>query len=122
MKLLKNKWFLLLLNWILTIILFFALTSAYSLVNYINIVFYVCMIYVLLGLLALTIMGGFFDGITFGFRRFFGMMSKDDYMDEWKNKPLPSQKINGSIYAHLKFQGFSLLVYLLVLLFVFYFI
>lgn len=120
MNLLKNKWFLFMFNILLIGVLFFLFTTTYDLANYINIVFYVCFFYVLSVLLVYTIKGGFYDGITFGFRRFRGMMSKRDYMDEWKSKPLPSKNVNTGIYAILKFQSICLILFLVLLLLIYY--
>jgi hypothetical protein len=68
-----------------------------------------------------TAKGGFFDGVTFGFRRFNTLMfKKNDYLEEWRNKPLPSEKFNASLYHRLKFQAILLLVLLIILLVLYY--
>lgn len=122
MSLLKNKWFLLTFNILLTGLLFFLSSSNYELANYINIVFYVCFFYILLGLVIYTIKGGFYDGVTFGFRRFRALMSKSDYMDEWQEKPLPSKRVNMGFYTMVKFQSICLIILLVLLLSIYYLI
>ena len=68
-----------------------------------------------------TIKGGFFDGVTFGFRRFNSVFIKrNDYLEEWREKPLPSEKFNSSLYQVLKFQGLALFILLLILIGIYY--
>jgi hypothetical protein len=68
-----------------------------------------------------TIKGGFFDGVTFGFRRFNSIMFKrDDYLEEWRDKPLPSEKFNASLYQRIKFQATSLLLLLIIMISLYY--
>jgi len=67
--------------------------------------------------------GGFFDGITFGFRRFHHkLLNKNDYMEEWRDKPLPSEKIKPSVYHNIIFQSISLILVLILLLGLYYFV
>lgn len=120
-SMIKNKWVLLLINILATIIFFLIFASDYNLLHYINSLFYLCFIYLLVVLLMYTIKGGFFDGVTFGFRRFNSVFIKrDDYLEEWRDKPLPSEKFNPSLYQVLKFQGFALFVLLLFLIAIYY--
>ena len=117
----KNKWTGLLLNFILTIVIFFIFSSTYNLLNFINALFYLNLLYLIIVLLMYTIKGGFFDGVTYGFRKFNSMMFKpNDYLEEWREKPLPSEKHNASLYQRLKFQAISLLGLLILLLFIYY--
>ncbi|WP_045514650.1 DUF3899 domain-containing protein [Neobacillus niacini] len=118
----KNKWKFFILNLLITLLIFFIFSSNYNLLNFINSLFYLSFIYLITVLLMYTIKGGFFDGVTFGFRRFNSIMFKrNDYLEEWRDKPLPSEKFNASLYQRLKFQAISLLVLLIILL-IFYYI
>jgi hypothetical protein len=68
-----------------------------------------------------TIKGGFFDGVTYGFRRFNSIMFKrDDYLEEWREKSLPSEKFNASLYQRIKFQAASLLLLLIIMISLYY--
>jgi hypothetical protein len=117
----KNKWKFFLLNLLLTLLIFLIFSSNYNLLNFINSLFYLSIIYLITVLLMYTIKGGFFDGVTFGFRRFNSIMFKrDDHLEEWRDKPLPSEKFNASLYQRFKFQAISLLVLLIILLFLYY--
>jgi hypothetical protein len=118
---LKNKWKFLLLNLLIILLIFFIFSSAYNLLNLINSVFYLCFFYLITVLIMYTTKGGFFDGVTFGFRRFNSLMFKrNDYLEEWRDKPLPSEKFNASLYQRLKFQAISMLVLLIILLVIYY--
>ncbi len=78
---LKNKWTVFLLNIILTILFFLLFSANYNLLNFINALFYLSSLYLIIVLLMYTIKGGFFDGVTFGFRRFNSIMFKpNDYL------------------------------------------
>ncbi len=65
--------------------------------------------------------GRFFDGVTFGFRRFRAVMSKNpDYLDDWQERAMPSEIINETFYAFIKFQAVSLLFIMVFLLGIYY--
>lgn len=116
-----NKWKFLFLNILLTLLIFLISSSDYNLLNFINSLFYLSIVYLMTVLLMYTIKGGFFDGVTFGFRRFNSIMFKrNDYLEEWREKPLPSEKFNASLYQRLKFQAIVLGVLLIVFIFVYY--
>lgn len=69
----------------------------------------------------LVIRGGFFDSITYSFRRVYHRVAKtSDYMEDWKTKPLPSENINGSVVSFFLFQGFFLMLGLMGLLLLYY--
>lgn len=118
---LYRKWYLLLFNIVVTLVLFFIFSSAYNLLHYINVVFYLAFFYVVIFIFMYIAKGGFFDGITFSFRRYNHVMfKKNDYLEEWKEKPLPSEKMNKRFYSALKFQLIMLFFYLMLLLIIFY--
>lgn len=113
----KNKWFFLLINLVVTTILYFLFAPNYNFLHYINTFFYYYFAFLLLFLFMYTARGGFFDGVTFGFRRFRAVMFKNsDYLEDWRTKPLPSEKVNIRFYDILKFQTLTLTAVLLMLL------
>ncbi|MBZ9534633.1 DUF3899 domain-containing protein [Cytobacillus oceanisediminis] len=117
----NKKWSVFLINIFMTFVLFLIFSSEYSFVLYINSVYYLTFFYLVIFLFMYIAKGGFLDGVTFSFRRFHHVILKsNDYLDEWKEKPLPSQKFNKGIYSILKFQAFMLLIYLLILLLTYY--
>ncbi|MCM3588187.1 DUF3899 domain-containing protein [Mesobacillus maritimus] len=116
-----NKWLFLLLNLLLSFVFFLILADEYTFVHYINTLFYFAFLYLLYFLLQYTKKGGFFDGVTFGFRRFHHtFIKRDDYLEEWKEKPLPSQKVGSKRYEVVRFQSLGLIGLLCILLFVYY--
>ncbi len=63
----------------------------------------------------------FFDGVTFGFRRFLSMLPKNkDLLDEWKEKPLPSEKISPSFLRFIFIQASLCTLLTLILLIIYY--
>jgi hypothetical protein len=120
---LKKKWILFLFNLLVSFIFFLIFADEYNLFHYINILFYFGFIYALIFLIQYTMKGGFFDGITFGFRRFHhNLFNRDDYLEEWREKPLPSEKVQPSVYQVIIFQSVGLLFLLIILLFFYYFL
>ncbi|GAA0421282.1 hypothetical protein GCM10008934_09770 [Virgibacillus salarius] len=105
----------------LTLVIFLIFAPSYNLVNFINALFYVFLLLLVITLFIYTKKGGFFDGVTFGFRRFLSMMS-NDYMEEWKEKPAPSEKVNPSFYKIMQFQTITTFVLLGLLLIIYYYI
>lgn len=120
-SIIKNKWFMVIINIILVSLLFFVLAPDYGLLHYINQLFYFAYFYIFIGIIMWVVKGGFFDGITYGFRRFSSKISKHkDYLDDWEEKPLPSQTINKSVPGFFLFHGIVLSIGLLALLFLYY--
>lgn len=110
------------MNITLVSLLFIVLAPDYNLLHYINQLFYFAYFYIFIGIIMWVVKGGFFDGITYGFRRFSNRMSKNkDYLDDWKEKPLPSQTINKSLPGFFMFHGSVLSIGLIALLFIYYF-
>ncbi|WP_033827432.1 DUF3899 domain-containing protein [Bacillus andreraoultii] len=113
----KLNFIILLIN--LLIIIF--LTHSLSLIKLINSFFYIGFMYLVGFLFLFTVKGRFFDGLVYGFRRFNHVMFKrDDYLEEWKDKPLPSENFNAKIYHVFKWQTIILLTVLLLLTVIFY--
>ncbi|WP_347861182.1 DUF3899 domain-containing protein [Salimicrobium sp. PL1-032A] len=121
MKTIKRPPVLLLLNLLLASIIFLINAPEYTLFYYINAVFYIVFFYLFVALLMWVIRGKFFDGITYSFRRFQSKVSKQrDYLEEWKNKPLPSDTVNYSWLRMFFFHGSFMLIIMLVLLAIYY--
>ena len=117
----KNQLMIFLVNMIVTTIFFLIYSSSYTILHYINSLFYLSLIYLIVFLFIYTTKGGFFDGITFGFRRFNHVILKQsDYLEEWRERPFPSEKINKNFYQTLKFQALALFVLLSLLLVLYY--
>ncbi|SEP69757.1 protein of unknown function [Virgibacillus subterraneus] len=117
----RKNWFILILNISIIFIMVYLRAPVFSLVHFINMTFYFSLIYIVIFLAMYTMKGGFYDGVTFGFRRFRSVMSKQsDYLEEWKEKPLPSSKVSQRFYKFARFQSIALLT-LLVALVLFYY-
>ncbi|QHS21683.1 DUF3899 domain-containing protein [Virgibacillus sp. MSP4-1] len=121
MYIIKNKWFFLFINILITVfVYFYNVPQGHSLKYLINSLFYVSFPYIMLSLILYITRERFFDGITFGFRRFWAEMSKKDYMEEWKERPLPSEKISIRFLKALSFQALSLFILMILLIFIYY--
>lgn len=114
----KKNFYILMINLILSFAVFFMNGTENTWTDYINVLFYITFGYLIVALFLYTKKGGFYDGVTFSFRRFISMMSKNtDYMEEWKERPLPSKKVNESFYSVARFQAIALmLIFLLTFL------
>ncbi|MEQ6375490.1 DUF3899 domain-containing protein [Bacillaceae bacterium S4-13-58] len=121
MKFLTNKWWLLMLNLVVGTLFFLISSTPKQLSTLINILFYLSSAYLFMGIALFVIKGQFFDGVIFGFRRFFFRISKSrDLLDEWEPKPPISEKVNQTFLYVVFFQGVMLLLIMFVALFVFY--
>ncbi|SDL98289.1 DUF3899 domain-containing protein [Sediminibacillus halophilus] len=119
MKLLKNKWALLSLNLAVGLAFFLITAPALQLKHMINILFYFGACWLFVGIFLWTVHGGFFDGVVYGFRKSFERSFKrNDYLSE--NDTVPSEKVSISFVKAACFQGFCLLVLMLILLTRFY--
>lgn len=117
----KNKLLFLLTNIVISFILFFITSPSYNLRYFIDSLFYISLIYFILLLFLFIMKGRFFDGITWGFRRFRSIMSKNrDYLTELGDTPMPSDRISISFYRFIVFQTFTILLILVLLLSVYY--
>ncbi|WP_170287622.1 DUF3899 domain-containing protein [Aquibacillus halophilus] len=88
--------------------------------HYINVIFYISFSYLVVWLLSYIIKGRFFDGVVYGFRRFGGRITNKDLLDEWADKPNPSDRISTSFLALILFQGLVLTLVMISLLFFYY--
>lgn len=118
-----SRWVLLGANIFLVIIGSLIFSGNLTIVTLVNNLFYISFIYLIIWLFLLTIRGGFYDGITYGFRRFHYIMSRNkDYLVEWKKKALPSENLHMTLYQHVKFQAYFLLFIFLTVLGLYYFV
>jgi len=118
---LQRKSIVFLIN-IVVISLLFLLMKDLTFVNYINSIFYIAFLYIIVFLFLVTLKGGFYDGITYSFRRFNAVMFKKDYLEEWKEKPLPSETFNENFYEIIKSQAIYLFLLLGLFLCLYYFL
>lgn len=116
----KNKWVLLLINLLLSFMFFLLSAPEYNLHHYINALFYISSFYLIVWLISFIVRGRFFDGIIYGFRRFGGRIVNKDLLDEWADKPNPSESISTSFLTVILFQGLSLTLVTVGLLVIFY--
>ncbi|MFC7321211.1 DUF3899 domain-containing protein [Halobacillus campisalis] len=120
--LLQNKWVFTVINFVLIAFIFLLFSSSYELVELIDILFYFCFFYLFIGLLLWIIKGGFFDAITYSFRRVANRTTKNsDYMDDFEEKPLPSKFFKRKNVNFFLFQGSAMLLTLLILLAAYYY-
>lgn len=117
----KNKWFFFLINIFVSILLFLIYSPAYNLKYFIDSLFYVTVVYLIFMLFLFIVRGRFLDGITWSFRKFASIMSKNrDYLEELGDNPMLSERINITFYRFIVFQTLALLVTLVLLLVVYY--
>ncbi|ALX49784.1 DUF3899 domain-containing protein [Lentibacillus amyloliquefaciens] len=103
------------------LLIVYLLESALTLRQLLDITFYFVLVYMVFALFLYTVKGGFYDGVTFGFRRFLSIMSKGgDPLEEWRDKPPISTQISTNLYRVVRFQWLSLTV-LLTILFILYY-
>ncbi len=122
MNVFRNNWNLLLFNFFLSALIFFTFAPEHNLKHIINAIFYVGFSYFTFYLLLLVMKERFFDGITFGFRRFRALWSKDpdSLLEEWKEKRLPSEIVSEAFYKKIRFQGLFFLIIMIILLIIYY--
>ncbi len=101
-----------------------AFIGHFSLLEFINILFYLFMVYLAVFLFLFIRKGKFFDGLVYGFRRFNWIMfkKKRGTEEDLLEKPLPSEKWFPKVYHQAKRQSLFLFLLLIILLFIFYFI
>ncbi|HLR60827.1 MAG TPA: DUF3899 domain-containing protein [Lentibacillus sp.] len=117
----KRNLQILLINIAMIVLLVYWSAWTFTMLQFLNMTFYIALIYMILTLATYTIKGGFYDGVAFGLRRFRSKMSKDgDPLDEWRDKPAPSASINQPFYRIVRFQTIALFLLLLILFLVYY--
>lgn len=122
METIKKPTVIVLINFLIASLLFLINAPEYTLFYYINSVFYIVFFYLFVALFMWVIRGRFFDGVTYSFRRFYNKMSKQrDYLDEWENKPLPSEIVNHTWLRMFFFHGVIMLLFMFFLLAIYYY-
>ncbi|MCT2535648.1 DUF3899 domain-containing protein [Aquibacillus koreensis] len=117
----KSNWVFLTINIIVCLLFFLLFAPNHQFMHLINVFFYIGYSYLMISILLFIISKRFFDGITYSFRRVINKVSKNrDYLDEWEEEPLPSEKVSRSFLSLLFFQGASLTLIMIVMLFIFY--
>ncbi|MEH6942091.1 DUF3899 domain-containing protein [Bacillus sp. JJ722] len=101
-----------------SILLSFIVYEQISLLHFINISFYFSSAYIGLGLLILIVDRGFFDGISYSFRKMF-LKSHPQHADE-EHELVPLSQLINVPYSQLLTSGLALLVIMLVGLFFYY--
>lgn len=121
--LLKKNCFLLLLNLLIISLLFLLFAPQYQFIYFINSAFYITACYVFILIFLFITNGRFFDGLVFSARRFNRSVSKRkqrDYLNESTQKRLPSEMVNHNFYKLIAFQGITLSIIQITLLFAYY--
>jgi Domain of unknown function (DUF3899) len=91
---LKKSFTLFIVSLSLTILLSFLIYHKLTLLYFINISFLFAGTLIFLSLLTITIKGGFFDGITYGFRRMFMSKGKELSKQEVHDMPPVSEMMD----------------------------
>lgn len=122
MKILSNKWVLFFINLLLCFVFYyFSSTNNNFIVDFINVLFYMVFTYLFIALAMMVIKGRFLDGIIYGTRKTVSRMgSNRDYLDEWEEKQLPSERIHGPLIRIFFWQGLLLGTVMAVLLLVYF--
>ncbi|MGG3888312.1 DUF3899 domain-containing protein [Metabacillus fastidiosus] len=90
-----------------------------SLILFINSTFFISGTYLFLILLTMTVKSGFYDGITFGFRRLFTTNGK--YLSRWEAENMtPSSKLITFNQVPILISGLTLFFIMLCCLFIHY--
>lgn len=115
-----HYWIFLINIALISIVVFFA-NQDNLFIKLIDVVFYFDLLYTIIFLFLFVLKGRFFDGLVFGFRRFNHVMfNRNDVLEEWKEKPLPSESINLRFYEVVKIQSITLTTLLILLLIIYY--
>ncbi|WP_082234652.1 DUF3899 domain-containing protein [Halobacillus massiliensis] len=124
MKVVRNKWGFLATNFTALVLYFLIFSPAQSMLHFIDLLFYLCFFYLFIGLILWIVKGGFFDAVTYSFRKTSSKIGKNkDYMediDDFEEKPLPSQLFNRNVVRFFLFQGAFLLAGMFFLLVIYY--
>lgn len=120
MEKLKSKTLLLfIVSLFTTILLCFVIYHKLTLLNFINISFIIGGSFLFLSLLSITVKAGFFDGITYGFRRTFASKGKTLSKTEAHEMP-PVSELFTFNHSPILYCGLLMTAVMLVSLFIFY--
>ncbi|WP_338787412.1 DUF3899 domain-containing protein [Metabacillus sp. FJAT-53654] len=102
-----------------TILLSFFIYQKLTLLSFINISFIIAGSLLFLSLLTMTVKGGFFDGISYGFRRMF--ISKGQELSKKEiNEMTPVSELLNFDHSSILFCGLLMTAIMLVALFIYY--
>ncbi|WP_342513614.1 hypothetical protein MKY34_02125 [Sporosarcina sp. FSL K6-1522] len=96
-----KKWIIFVCNCVLIILLFFTLNEGVGLTKWINAMFYITILNMVLFLYLFIVKGKFFDGIMHSFQQILGQQYAS-------NRRLPSETVNIFTYEIIKFNFFAL--------------
>lgn len=117
---LKNKIYRFFLSSVvLTVLLSIFIYGRLTLLHLINISFYISATLLFVSLLTITVKGGFFDGITYGFRRMFRVKGKELTKVE-VNEMIPVSELFSLDHKPLFITGLLMTVLMLAGLFIYY--
>ncbi|XQY92802.1 DUF3899 domain-containing protein [Metabacillus sp. HB246100] len=102
-----------------TILLSFLNYQELTLLHFINISFYFGLSFLLIAAFTMTVKGGFFDGITYGFRRMFTSKGKELTKQE-VNEMIPVSELLSFDHAPFLFSGLIIISVMLLGLFIHY--
>ncbi|MFS0782881.1 DUF3899 domain-containing protein [Bacillus sp. 1P06AnD] len=102
-----------------SVLLSFIAYKQLALLHFINISFYFSSAYIMAGLLILVVDKGFFDGMSYSFRRLFKRNSSSEAGED-VNDIVPLSQLVNLPYSSLLISGFILLGIMLISLMVFY--
>ncbi|MGY0692198.1 DUF3899 domain-containing protein [Virgibacillus sp. FSP13] len=117
MSIFKSKKLLyLVISILISFILFLLFATNYRFVNYLNILFYQFLVYLSFCLSLFIIKNRFFDGVTFGLRRFRRLITRnDDSFIPSEELTVPSEKVNQLFYQLVMFQTIALFIIVIIL-------
>jgi hypothetical protein len=102
-----------------TILLSFLIYQKLTLLYFVNISFFISASFLFIALFTITVKGGFFDGITYGFRRMF--VSKGTELSKKEvHEMIPVSELMNFDHSPMLFSGILLTVVMLLALFIYY--
>lgn len=121
MKLLRNKksFTLFIVSLIAVILLSFFIYQKLTLLSFINISFYFGITLLFIAAFTMTIKGGFFDGITYGFRRLFESKGKELSKKE-VDEMIPVSELLDFDHTPFLLSGLMVTGVMLIALFIYY--
>jgi hypothetical protein len=106
--------------YVMTLLIFILLCSLIlykeiTLISFINLSFYVSSLLILFSLLVFVVQKGFFDGVSYGFRKLFKRNNKDRFGSyEQEDEILPLSEMIRISFSPLLISGLILLLFMLI--------
>ncbi|MBE4909375.1 DUF3899 domain-containing protein [Bacillus luteolus] len=121
-QLLKKTSYLVIISIFVICLLSYLYSQTVSLLSFINFTFFISSFFILLYLLLFVAKGGFFDGITYSFRRFTKQFSRTEVFaeDDLEQMALPSEMLRYKKTTPIILNGLILFVLMLVGLLFYY--